>query len=542
MKKNGILIGLLCCFSLLACMVLFLIWDKTGEEDNTDKKEKLSWESSEQEQGSSSGSGNSSENSISESAPVPADYSNMNILLAVDNTRSMKGYAKDQNYINLLKILEKNLSDYQKKITVLAPASEANSKKYLKWQDYDYDKNGNVSSNAIDSNSSFYCKGEYENVHKGPIHLLFDDEKEVGAFAANTVNVLVTDFHEQGGSLHTLGEDIRKKCVENLGDASEYAAAILAFDFAFGGEAYIIDPENPTNSIETIMDAEKDTKPLYVVIAGQADGVKHYCELVVQCLADEKIVHDQIDNLESLGESDSVLGLVPERKAVQQDFSNAENREQVLAIAREYLVGLKPYDPAGSKYPESTLLYDMDPNSVSVPGSANLFEGFANWICRFELKDTGSALTTYAVQDISYEVFLEDESQEGWKLLTEESWKGKTPPFEIVAEEDFLSVTMCGKALGTDEDRMYLNNCNIKMIFRVNCALQRLDSSLEWIERYDLHNYSKIPKNEWPTRTLDLGDFCRGLLGIRTAELMREYENPLHQETFEVVFMEMKNF
>lgn len=544
MKKKNISIGFSFCAGLLICLILFLLIDKVEESADTTTEVNTQKTTSFSSDSQSNSTGNSSENASS-----IIDYKNIRILFAVDNTKSMKGYAADPQYINLLKILERHLSDFQKKETILVPTTSKDSKEkkeYLKWQEYNYDEKGLVGVSAVKTESDFYCKGEYENQNNGPIHLLLKDEYAVGAFSENTVNVLVTDFHEQGGALYSLGEEIRKTCEENLGPKSDYAAAILAFNFAFKGYAYITDPEDPTHSLKKKMEPPKDTKPLYVVIAGQADGVRHYCDFLRQDLAEENIVYHQIDNIERFNESDSILNLVPERKAVQQDFSDENKKDKLLTIAQKHLVGLMPLDPVQNGFSEeNTLVYAMDNDSVSLPEFRNLFDGFANWICSYEFEDTGSDFTKYAVmvtKSPPYEVEFFNPDQKCWEAFTETSCAPQNFPLEITANENLLRITMGGKSLIADDDRVYLNKCDLKITFHVECVLQRLDSSTEWIDNYDLNYDPSIPEEELFTKTLDLSTFCRGLLGIKTKGSMNEYDIEPYKKDFIIVLKGMKNF
>lgn len=189
------------------------------------------------------------------------DLSDIHFLFAPDNTKSMEGYSVDPLYVSLMKGLENILGTY-KNSSIATLMGDDN--RHLRW--FPYSGKVALGVTSTDKSYTYYCSGgSYESSYAGPMNLLLEDTNKVGAFSDDTVTTLVTDLHEQGGTLYEIGNDIRKACISSLGNEREYGIVVFCFQFYFDGTSYILDPNDMAHSIPAEFDGTIDKRPLYAV-------------------------------------------------------------------------------------------------------------------------------------------------------------------------------------------------------------------------------------------------------------------------------------
>lgn len=487
-----------------------------------------------------------------DSTPVTAtdksvSLDDLNFLLAPDTTITMMGYASDPNYVSMMKGLESILNDYKKHSTTVI---DANADEFLRW--FPYDGNVALGVTKTDDESKpdherfgYYClreEGTYEDENAGPISLLLEDEKGVGAFGTDNVTVLVSDLQEQGSSLYKIGTDIRKKCIQNLGNEENYAAAVLAFDFLYNGASYVMDPEHPSESIRADFDGVKDTKPLYVLIAGQKEGVRDYLIKVSKYLDTAGIPFEQVDNLKAADDPEIQVEVAAGAYADKEEINELihSSGKEKKAILEEYLLthitrleecsldDAKKHTKA--EVASGTLLYKGVTQKIN-----SSYKGFWNWTATFEELQQGmQEMLPTTTTCTGIQVYQDVDGT--WTEVPALKWPEL---FDIIAEDGKLQVRCLGSKAGVK-----LKKKNLKVVFHMKQSVDKEVAYPDWIREKDFSlsgaGSTEDPKL-WNQKTLDLDLFCRSILDMKTTDTIIPCSIEKEQDV-EVIFFKVDSW
>lgn len=466
------------------------------------------------------------------------DLSKIRYLFAADNTASMMGYHIDNKFVTLMKGIENTNNSYaNSSITTVM----GNDKGYYKW--FPYDGKVAVGVTRTDKNSyPYYCIGKsYESKYMGPVSLLLDDENNVGAFAANTVTTIVTDLHEQGGSLYTIGTDIRKKCIENLGNEDEFAIAIFYFDFYYDGTSWIVDPRDPSKSISAIFDGSSDKRPLYVIMAGQKEGVYDFVNILKKWLKQNDLSYEMVDNLKVIEDSNAQIELFAGESAVASDInelikSNSDSKEEELEeYVNSHITRLIECDEeqivnfTSSEIDSDSLCYMESKLEIN-----SSYKGYWNWIGKYatEIKNDATEIP-YTVACNGVKIYQDLNGT--WKQLSEKEWKKM---FNVLAADGIIRISCI-----SENPEVKFKKQNFKFIFDMEKSIEKKISYPSWIKKQDF-SLSGVEDNPdeklWHQKTMDLDFFCRSLLSLSTTETTIDC-GISHSDSIEIVLFNVSN-
>ncbi|MCQ2501633.1 MAG: hypothetical protein MJ117_09865, partial [Lachnospiraceae bacterium] len=450
-------------------------------------------------------------------------YDDLKYLLAADSTVTMMGYANDPKYVSLMKGLESILNGYQDSSTAVI---DANENKFLRWLPYD----GNVAlgvtktddeTKSEDERFGYYCllsEGSYENKNEGPISLLMKDEEGVGAFAEDTVTVLVSDFQEQGSSLYKIGQDIRKKCVANLGSEEDYAAAVLAFDFYYNGTSYVMNPDNPSESIRAEFDGS-DTKPLYVLITGQKDGVRDYLIKVSKYLDTAGIAFAQVDNLKAVDDPEIQVEVTAGEYADKQEIKElirSKDRDRKAELEEYVQTHITRLEECGLEEAKKRTDAEVGSGALTYKGISlkinSSYKGFWNWTAAYaeQLQGMQEMLPT-TTTCTGFQVYQDVDGT--WMEIPALKWPEL---FDITATDGNLKVRCLG-----GKSEIKLKKKNLKVVFHMLQSVEKEVTYPDWIREKDFSlsgaGNTDDPKL-WNQKTMDLDLFCRSILDMKTTD------------------------
>lgn len=443
------------------------------------------------------------------------DLSGIHFLFAPDNTKSMMGYSADPLYVSLMKGLENILGTY-KNSSIATLMGDDN--KHLRW--FPYSGKVALGVTSTDMSYTYYCAGgSYESSYAGPMNLLLEDTNKVGAFSDDTVTTLVTDLHEQGGTLYEIGNDIRKACINSLSDEKEYGIAVFCFQFYFNGTSYIVDPDDMAHSISAEFDGTTDKRPLYVIMAGQKEGVYDYSTKLKSWLKQNNTSYEYIDNLRAIEDPDVHLEWNEASSADQKQIKdiikskNDNNETELEDYLKTHITRLTecPSEEVNTytatEFSDQALVYVNASLEIN-----NKFKGFWNWTHQY-VSEMESAYNNvpYVTACDSVQVFTEENSD--WIELSPKDWMKL---FEIDTENGTLRVTSLGK-----QSVEFYRKKNYKFVFHMKQTLNKIETYPSWIGSQDMELSGILlssEEKEWHKKTRDLDLFCRSLLAMTTAE------------------------
>ena len=465
------------------------------------------------------------------------DLSGIHFLWAPDNTKSMMGYSADPLYVAMMKGMENILGTY-KNSSIATLMGDDN--RHLRW--FPYSGKVALGVTSTDKSYTYYCSGgSYESVYAGPIHLLLEDENKVGAFSADTVTTLVTDLHEQGGTLYELGNDIRKACINSLGDEKEYGIAVFCFQFFFDGNSYIVNPNDMAHSISAKFDGTTDKRPVYVIMAGQKEGVYDYSTKLKSWMRQNSISFEYIDNLRAIEDPDVHLAWDEAPSANQKQIkdiikSKSDNTESELDdYLKTHITRLEECPREKVNAYTSTDISDQTLFYVNASMEINTkYKGFWNWTHHYipEMESVYNKVPYVTICD-SVQVFAEDNSN--WVELSPKDWMKL---FEISTENGALRVTSLGK-----HSSEFYKKKNFRFVFHMKQTLNKIETYPSWINSQDMELSGILissDEKEWHKKTRDLDLFCRSLLAMTTTEDSIDCGIE-HTQDLEVVILNVSN-